>query len=122
MAPIAELECSVEYTWCPVIAARKAIVAVGASRTSPTRITSGSWRISERMPLAKSSLTESATAVCRTSGIGYSTGSSRVMMFTPSRLMWFKIEYSVVVLPLPVGPVSRIIPSGRAIISCSCSR
>ena len=58
----------------------------------PTRMTSGSWRIIERMPLAKSSLAASATEVWRTSAIGYSTGSSRVMMWMPSLLMWFNTE------------------------------
>jgi hypothetical protein len=38
------------------------------------------------------------------------------MMLTPSELMWFRIEYSVVVLPLPVGPVTMMMPSGRAIM------
>jgi hypothetical protein len=87
MAPIDEFECSVEYTWWPVIAARNAIEAVSSSRTSPTRITSGSWRISERMPFAKSSFAASLTEVWRIRVIGYSTGSSSVMMLMPSWLM-----------------------------------
>ena len=87
IAPIDELVCSVEYTWWPVIAARKAISAVSWSRISPTRITSGSWRIIERMPLAKSSFTTSFTDVWRIIAMGYSTGSSRVMMLMPSVLM-----------------------------------
>ena len=91
-APTAELVCSVEYTWWPVIAARNAISAVSWSRISPTRITSGSWRIIERMPLAKSSFAASLTEVWRISVIGYSTGSSSVMMLMPSVLMWFRIE------------------------------
>src|ERR1700687_1274087 len=48
-APIDELVCSVEYTWWPVIAARNAISAVSWSRISPTRITSGAWRILDRI-------------------------------------------------------------------------
>ena len=91
-APTAELVCSVEYTWWPVIAARNAISAVSWSRISPTRMTSGSWRIIARMPLAKSSFAASDTEVWRISVIGYSTGSSSVMMLTPSELMWFRIE------------------------------
>lgn len=92
MAPMAELVCRVEYTWWPVMAARKAISAVSASRISPTRMTSGSCRIIERTPLAKSSLAASATEVWRIMAIGYSTGSSRVMMLMPSSLMWLSTE------------------------------
>ena len=69
------------------------------------------------MPSAKPSLTDSLTEVWRIMFIGYSTGSSSVMMLTLSVLIWLMIEYSVVVLPLPVGPVTRITPSGRAIMS-----
>src|SRR3989338_2869630 len=60
---------------------------------------SGSWRIMERMPLTKSSLADSLIEVWRIIAIGYSTGSSRVMMLTDSVLIWFSTEYSVVVLP-----------------------
>ena len=46
-------------------------------------------------------------------------------MFTSSLFKFFKIEYKVVVLPLPVGPEANIIPFGEAIIlynsSISCS-
>lgn len=42
--------------------------------------------------IGKSSLVDSATEVWCTRGIGYSTGSSRVMMFTSSALMWWRIE------------------------------
>ena len=64
-APSAELVCSVVKTWWPVIAARNAISAVSLSRTSPTRMMSGSWRIIERMPLAKSIFAASLTEVWR---------------------------------------------------------
>ena len=74
------------------MAARKAISAVSWSRISPTRMMSGSWRIIERMPLAKSSLAASFTEVWRIIVIGYSTGSSSVMMLTPSVLTWLSIE------------------------------
>ena len=37
----------------------------------------------------------------------YSTGSSMVMMLTASEPIWRSVEYSVVVLPEPVGPVTR---------------
>ena len=43
-ALVASLQCSVEKTRCPVMAAWIAIVAVSESRISPTKITSGSWR------------------------------------------------------------------------------
>jgi hypothetical protein len=87
IAPTAEFVCSVEYTWWPVIAARNAIVAVSSSRISPTRMTSGSWRMSDRIPLPKSIFAASLIEVWRMSVIGYSTGSSSVMMLRPSVLM-----------------------------------
>jgi len=43
-------------------------------------------------------------------GIWYSTGSSMVMMLVFSDCTAFSAELSVVVLPLPVGPTTRIIP------------
>ncbi len=73
----------------------------------------------ERIPLAKSILADSLTEVCRISASGYSTGSSSVMMLTDSVLMWFSTEYRVVVLPLPVGPVTSTMPSGLAMIILS---
>ncbi len=117
--PSAELVCSVVKTWWPVIAARNAISAVSRSRISPTRMMSGSWRMIERMPLPKSIFAVSFTEVWRIIATGYSTGSSRVMMFTDSTLSLASIEYSVVVLPLPVGPVSTKMPSGLASIRLS---
>ncbi len=42
----------------------------------------------------------------------YSTGSSTVMTLTSGRLTMFSVAYSVVDLPEPVGPVTRIIPYG----------
>ena len=50
---------------------------------------------------------------------GYSTGSSNVMMLTDSTFSCDSNEYSVVVLPLPVGPVMIRMPSGRASIRLS---
>jgi hypothetical protein len=44
------------------------------------------------MPEAKSSFTTSFTEVWRIIAIGYSTGSSRVMMLMPSVLMKLRIE------------------------------
>ena len=40
----------------------------------------------------------------------YSTGSSMVMIFFSGELMASRAAYRVVVLPLPVGPVTRIMP------------
>ena len=52
-AALALFVCSVLNTRCPVCAARNAILAVSASRISPTRITSGSCRKMERKAAAK---------------------------------------------------------------------
>jgi len=46
---------TVEKTRWPVRAERMAMSAVSRSRTSPTIITSGSWRRKERRPAAKES-------------------------------------------------------------------
>ena len=84
MAPAAELACKVENTRWPVIAARNAISAVSASRISPMRMMSGSCRSRLRTPPAKVRRAASLTEVWRILSIGYSTGSSRVMMLTDS--------------------------------------
>ena len=122
MAPTAELECRVANTWWPVMAARTAMAAVSSSRISPTRIISGSWRNIERMPSAKPSLAAALADVCLIMEVGYSTGSSRVMILTDSRFRYWRIEYKVVVLPLPVGPVTRIRPSGRSTMRFRAAR
>ena len=44
----ASMVCMVQSTRWPVSAARSAVMAVSSSRTSPTMITSGSWRIAAR--------------------------------------------------------------------------
>ncbi len=43
-----------------------------------------------------------------------SAGSSAVEMLVSSRFRMFKPVYSDTVLPEPVGPVTRIMPCGRA--------
>ncbi len=43
----------------------------------------------------------------------YSTGSSTVITFLSTPLISSMAEYSVVVFPLPVGPVTRTSPCGR---------
>ena len=44
----ASIVCIVQITRWPVSAARRAVIAVSSSRTSPIMITSGSWRIAAR--------------------------------------------------------------------------
>ena len=53
MALAASLVCRVESTRCPVSDAWIAISAVSRSRISPTRMTSGSWRMIERSAAPK---------------------------------------------------------------------
>ena len=55
-----------------------------------------------------------------TPSMRYSIGSSMVMIFLASLLMRSSTALSVVVLPLPVGPVTRTRPLGRAAIATSC--
>jgi hypothetical protein len=55
-----------------------AMSAVSRSRTSPTIITSGSWRRNERSPVAKVSPFFSFTCTCEMPSMLYSIGSSMV--------------------------------------------
>ena len=55
--------------------------------------------------------------ICIMPSMSYSTGSSVVIIFKPVTLIWLRQAYKVVVLPEPVGPVTRIIPLGFC-ISC----
>ena len=57
-----------------------AVSAVSRSRISPTMITSGSARIIERRPAAKSSPVFELTWICFMPAIRTSTGSSIVMI------------------------------------------
>jgi hypothetical protein len=101
-------------TRCPVSAACSAVMAVSASRISPRNSTSGLWRSAARRPVAK--LGES----CRISrwekndrsfSNRYSMGSSSVTMWRAWwRLIQSRQEATVVDLPEPVGPVTRIRP------------
>ena len=106
--------CSVPSTRWPVSAAVIAIEIVSASRSSPTRITSGSSRIAARTPSAKDGRcvpsSRCTTWLCLLRWTN-SIGSSRLMMFS----FWFVfsrsiIAASVVDLPVPVEPVTRIMP------------
>ena len=87
-----------------------AIRAVSSSRISPTMMMSGSWRRKARSPLANVSPAFGFTMTWLIPAIWYSTGSSMVMMLLSVELSRLRIVYSVVVFPLPVGPVSRMIP------------
>ena len=104
------LACTLVNTWWPVSAACTAICAVSASRISPTMILSGSWRRMERRPRAKVRPFFSLTGICSTPASWYSIGSSMVTIL--SRPVWISdsAAYSVVVLPLPVGPVTSSRP------------
>ena len=108
----ASLVWSVESTRWPVSEAWSAICAVSLSRISPTSTTSGSCRRIDRSAEAKVSpalsCTWTWTMFCPRR---YSTGSSTVTMLTPSFWTRLNAEYRVVVLPEPVGPVTRMIPS-----------
>ena len=84
------------------------------SRSSPTRITSGSSRSALRSPRAKLGVlratsrwvTSDFTFACRNS-----IGSSMVRMcLWKLRLMWSTIEASVLDLPVPGGPVTSTSP------------
>ena len=75
-------------------------------------MTSGSWRTKARIAVAKVRPIAGLTWLWLTPGISYSTGSSMVRIL---REGWFKSDSmvaSVVVLPLPVGPVMMIMPCG----------
>ena len=87
-----------------------AICAVSWSRISPISTMSGSDRRIERSAEAK--VSPALTFVCTwlMPASRYSTGSSTVMTLTSGLLTMFRVAYSVVDFPEPVGPVTRIIP------------
>ena len=93
-------------------AASTAICAVSWSRISPISTMSGSERRIERSAEAK--VRPALVLICTwlMPGSRYSTGSSTVMTLTSGWLTMFSVAYSVVDLPDPVGPVTRIIPYG----------
>ena len=112
------LVCKVASTRWPVRDAWIAICAVSKSRISPIMITSGSWRRMARKAFAKVSSILALTCVCPMPVSSYSIGSSTVMMLLRPASSRPSAAYSVVVLPEPVGPVTRMIPCGWP-ISCS---
>ena len=109
----ASLVCSVLSTRWPVSAARRPISAVVWSRISPIRITSGSCRSAARSTRWKLRSILSITCTWFRPGRRYSIGSSTVMILRSVSFSAFSAAYSVVVLPLPVGPVTTNIPLGR---------
>jgi hypothetical protein len=60
----------------------------------------------ERRPRANVSPFFSLIGICVMPASWYSTGSSMVMILSSTE----RISYSVVVLPLPVGPVTSTMP------------
>ena len=106
--------CSVESTRWPVSAADSAVCTVSSSRISPTRITSGSWRSTRRRARLKDAVswpTSRWLMIELRSRCRNSIGSSIVTMcLCIVRFMWSIIAASVVDLPEPVVPVSRMIP------------
>ena len=109
-APTASVACSEESTRCPVSADCTAISAVSRSRISPTRMMSGSWRRIARSPFAKVMSASLLIWLWLMLSNVYSTGSSIVMMLRTCWSSSWIDAYSVVVLPLPVGPETMIIP------------
>ena len=83
---------------------------------------SGSCLRIERRAAAKVTPAFSLTWICATPGRSYSMGSSTVMIFTAGCANACRIAYIVVVFPDPVGPVKRIMPFGRRIISSMIER
>ncbi len=83
---------------------------VSWSRISPTSTMSGSCRNAERNTVAKSKPILLLTCTWLIRGKRYSTGSSTVIIFFSALLSSDNAAYRVVVLPLPVGPVTKIIP------------
>ncbi|MNS55627.1 hypothetical protein D3C72_884640 [compost metagenome] len=114
------LVCSVASTRWPVSEACTAICAVSRSRISPIMITSGSWRRMARRASAKLMSILALTCVWLMPDRSYSMGSSTVRMLLVAASRRLSAAYSVVVLPLPVGPVTSTMPCGWRIRRSSC--
>src|SRR5580704_2910188 len=91
-----------------------AIWAVSGSGISTTMITSGSCRRNARSAVAKVRPIAGFTWDWLMPWISYSTGSSMVRILRDVSLRMLNMVASVVVLPLPVGPVMTIMPCGSA--------
>ena len=113
----ASLVCKVDNTKCPVSEACTAISAVSVSRISPIMMISGSWRINERIPSAKVKSILFWICIWLNDGSTISMGSSMVQTLTSSVASFLRVLYSVVVLPEPVGPVTKIIPLALRVMS-----
>ena len=72
---------------------------------------SGSWRSVERSTRAKLSSIFSFTCTWLMPCSRYSTGSSTVTILRSMVFNSLSAAYSVVVLPLPVGPVTSTMPA-----------
>ncbi len=83
---------------------------------------SGSCRISVRIPEAKSKSICGLTWVWLKLSSTISMGSSMVETLTSGVASCLSEEYSVVVLPEPVGPVTKIMPWGLRVIFCHRAR
>jgi len=68
------------------------ISAVWTSRTSPTMMISGSWRMSARTPSAKPSSIDCCTCIWLKAGSIISIGSSIVQTFTSGVASVFRVE------------------------------
>ena len=110
----APLVCSVPMTRMPISAAVTAMLIVSRSRNSPTRMTSGSSRKAECSAAAKLGLCTPISRWLMRQLLRWCTnsiGSSMVRMWPFTRvLMSSIIAASVVDLPEPVLPVTRISP------------
>ena len=84
---IASFACSEVSSRWPVMAASSASTAVSASRVSPTTITSGSCRKSDRSACANPRPAEGFTCTWTTPGSRYSMGSSTIRMLVSGRVI-----------------------------------
>jgi len=133
--------CRVLKTRCPVSAASRASRMVSRSRISPTRMMSGSSRRAPRRAALKLPVSRPTSRWLMRQPWGWCTnsmGSSMVRMWSRRFLLaWSMMAARVVLLPLPVGPVTSTRPlfsiarsrrrSGRPscstlMISCGISR
>ena len=82
---------SVASTRMPLLAARTAVSAVSASRTSPTMITSGFCRKIARSMSAKLMPWSGLTWLWRSPSTAYSTGSSIVLILRVPSLSFISV-------------------------------
>ena len=95
---------------------------VSSSLISPTMITSGSCLRMERRAVAKVRPDLGLTCTWVIPSSTFSTGSSTVTTLIFFLMMRLSTAYRVVVLPLPVGPVTSTIPWGTLRIRSNISR